>query len=291
MRLFITGGTGFVGRWLCRALDGHSLLVLTRQPAEARLPSPCQIVAGDLDGIPAWEDTLRRFRPQVCVHLAWEGLPDYSLAACMRNFQAGLKLFQALHNVRCSRVVVAGTCWEYGSLTGCVNEDQIPDTLGLFAAFKTAQRLAFESLLASTGAELLWARPFFIYGPGQRTTSLIPSVFRALEAGRVPQIQNPDAINDFVFVEDVARGLVTLATGSVSPGTYNLASGQPSRVRDVVNLIARLMNSHEIYPPETQAGSGFWADLTRTKRECGWQPRITLEEGIRRTGDAYKVTA
>jgi nucleoside-diphosphate-sugar epimerase len=301
MRLFITGGTGFIGKPLCAALAaGHELLVLKRSSPSPGTPGEgrgggSSFLQGDLSAVAALESPLRAFAPQACIHLAWAGLPDYSLKMSRQNFQWGLDLLDLLKTIGCARLTVTGTCFEYGTLTGQLAEDAQPQKQGLFAAFKAAQRLVARSLSADGGTSLIWARPFFVYGPGQRATSLIPSCIAALAAGRNPEIKSPDVVNDFIYVDDVAAGLAALTTGRAPAGTYNLGSAMPIRVRDVVNLVAREMNQPEVYPqenhgPDAPATSGFWSDQSRTRAATGgWEPRVSLEEGIRRTIAAWKA--
>jgi nucleoside-diphosphate-sugar epimerase len=300
MRLFITGGTGFIGKPLCAALAGHELLVLKRispspgTPGEGR-GGGIHVLQGDLSNAAALDRPLRDFTPQACIHMAWAGLPDYSLKMSRQNFQWGLDLLDLLKTIGCPRVTVTGTCFEYGTLTGQLAEDAQPQKQGLFAAFRAAQRLVARSLCADSGTSLIWARPFFVYGPGQRATSLIPSCIAALAAGRKPEIKSPDVVNDFIYVDDVAEGLAALTTGQAPAGTYNLGSGIPMRVRDVVNLVAREMNQPQVYPqgnhaPDARSTSGFWSDQARTRAVTGgWEPRVSLEEGIRRTIAAWKA--
>jgi dTDP-6-deoxy-L-talose 4-dehydrogenase (NAD+) len=314
MRILLTGGTGFIGQPTCDALAGHELLVLTRRdtgvpPVRTTRPDGATLLHGDLFDLRAIEPQIRAFSPDAAIHLAWSDLPDYSLPVCQKNFNAGLDLFRLLRDGKCPRVVVSGTCFEYGNLTGPVAEHMQPTKQGLFAAFKSAQRLVATSVLADSATALLWARPFFVYGPGQRATSLIPSAIAALAAGGKPDIRSPDAVNDFVYVDDVARGLAALATSAAPCGTYNLGSATPTRVRDVVNLVARGLNLSDVYPSSTGvsrmipssagpenhrrdacATNGFWADLTDTLQSTHWRPQVSLEEGIRLTLAAWKAS-
>jgi nucleoside-diphosphate-sugar epimerase len=277
MRIFVTGGTGFVGRAVCRQLARrHDLLLLTRLTS-ATVPGTALV--GDLFDQATFTAAMRRFAPERCVHLAWQGLPDYSAGNSRRNLDAGLALFAALRDTPCSRVVGIGSCWEYGDLQGTVSESMAPSRPGMFAACKTALCGIGGTLLADAGISLAWLRPFFIYGPGQRTTSLIPSCIEAAATGLSPTLRTPDAVNDFVHVDDVAAATAAVVEAEQSTGVYNVGSGTPSRVADVANLVCRLMGRPAPFPEGT-GGEGCWADIARLRCDTKWAPRISLDEGV-----------
>ena len=94
-----------------------------------------------------WKSAVRDFEPAGLPAPGLGGIARLSPATSLKNFQAGLGLFQLLREIGCPRLVVTGTCFEYGDLSGCLAEDRHPQTQGLFAAFKAAQRLVATSLL------------------------------------------------------------------------------------------------------------------------------------------------
>lgn len=287
MKVFVTGGSGFIGRRVVRLLDGHDVLVLSR--SGTTLPGATTVV-GDLDTPVEWSGTVRSFSPELCIHLAWRDIPDYSVTTCIANVNASLQLFQLLAEIRCQRVFAAGTCWEYGAVQGAVSEADEPGPRRVFPAAKRAVQELASAILADAEVPLVWGRLFFVYGPGQRDASLIPSCYNALAAGDVPDLRTPDAVNDFVHVDDVARAIVALTFSSSAVGVYNIGSGVPSHVGRVVNTIAARLGA----PPPcvlkaTPADNGFWANLTRLRSAIDWRPEIDVEQGVSQMVDALRA--
>ncbi len=237
-------------------------------------------------------ETVRKFSPEACVHLAWAGLPDYSLARCMENFNLGVELIKELSDTGCQKIFVAGTCWEYGDLQGQVRESDPTRVTNLFASFKTSLRLVAESLMAPRKQDLIWGRLFFIYGPGQRKTSLIPSCYNALSHDQPFSVNTPNAVSDFIHVSDAARAIKTLIESTGVSGIFNIGSGVPATAAEVCQLVSRCLNKNGSVPDGVTAEKrGMWADVSLIKARTGWTPQLSLEAGIQQTVAGWKGDA
>lgn len=288
MRVFVTGATGFIGSYLVPLLisRGHQVAVLSRSPFLAPT-NGVTVIAGDLQNIDAWQNQLKEFAPDAAVHLAWLGLPDYGAQLCVKNLNFGIQLYQALLAIGCQKIITTGTCWEYGSLTGRVSVNDHPAMTNLFAATKTGLRLIGSAMAQEKNAAFIWARLFFVYGAGQRQTSLIPTMITQGCSGQSPQVRNPMAANDFVYVQDVAEALLALISANACPPLVNIGSGQATYVSDVAELVFSSIQRGKTEPPAFKNvpkdhPSAFWADLSEM-RDLGWQPRYDLYRGIQET--------
>jgi nucleoside-diphosphate-sugar epimerase len=282
MRIFVTGASGFIGRNLLPLLDCHEILCLNHSAHTGIYSTAQRTIRGDLNTSTSYSDELERFQPECCIHLAWGGHPDYSFQNCRTNLFASTDLFDVLGRLGCGKIFAVGSCWEYGARTGAMKERDQGVDLSLFAAHKTALQLIGQSNCAATGSRLTWGRVFFVFGPGQRPNSLIPSCFRSLKHGEAPKINSPLAINDFIHVADVAGAIRKLIENDDATGTYNIGSGRPFAVWEVVNLVAAEMGLAPVYhdmPPSTE---GIWADISRIGL-LDWQPELSLQVGISQT--------
>lgn len=292
MKIIITGASGFIGRPIVAALAaaGHDLLLLSR----IRRPDSAsqKWIQGDLSDTSSLRGTLKKFRPEGLIHLAWEGLPDYSEEVCNKNKKISTQLFTLLADIGCSALVGVGSCWEYHNPVGSIKEEAPCEREGSFSGAKAAIREYGELLSRERDVAFRWVRPFFVYGPGQRNNSLLPSLMTSLERNEKPTLLDPAVTLDFIYVDDVANALAAIIE-TTTPGAtlYNVGSGQPSIVRDIATLAAQEYGSSwrpELKNTETQSHTRFWADMEKMDREIGWSPAFTLQEGIRLTVADFK---
>lgn len=267
MRIAITGATGFIGQSLVARLRGNDVVAIGRQQ-HSWLPT----YITDLCDEKALTSVLRELKPDVFIHLAWQGIPDFSLAMCKRNYAMHRSVFNAVASSRVSRVIVTGTCAEYQGLSGRVSEENTGTELGLFAQTKLDIYRLMVQLLPEK--QHYWLRPFFVFGPRQRSGSLIPSVISGLKAGTKTVIQNPDAAQDFVHVDEVAQGICRFIDGSLDSGVYNLGTGQCVRVAQLVEWIEQAWFD-KAFSPYRPASQGISADTTKLVESLDWSPTLT----------------
>ena len=282
MRVLLTGATGFLGTRLLSMLGDHEVLCPSRNPS--RLPQRDGVIgiAADLTRDGNWTERVAAFKPEWCFHLAWEALPDYSLDRCRINLDAGLRVLDVSARAGVEKMVVGGSCWEYGSLSGPVSEDMVPGEVSVFAATKHALMSVLHSVTRDAAFQYRWARIFFVYGVGQRPTSPIPYLGRTYAEGLQPVVRQPSAVQDYVHVDDVAAALVALAACDARSGIFNVGSGRPTSVGHVANRTAEYFGAAHPFQSVPE-GEGYWADMTKTIACTGWRPQIGIDEGIDRT--------
>ena len=288
MRVLVTGGSGFIGRHLVPRLlaDLHQVMVLDRVPFGQQTDA-VHCVYKDLLNVDSYANEVRHFRPDVCIHLAWGGLPDYSLANCLLNLQASAIFSDFLFwETSCRRLIAAGSCAEYGNLQGSCVEDQDPDPLSHFSWAKQSVRRLLEHESCKHRADLVWLRPFYVYGPGQREDALVPSVARDLMTGKKPAPRFPNNANDFVSVVDVAELLARSIDSIIPAGVYNVGTGCLTRVITMCKIVAQQLgiefDEGTLEGPcgDEKTTNGAWADMKRTRRIFGWVPGAKVEKGI-----------
>jgi len=287
LRIFITGSDGFIGKHLIERLSnsGNELLLLTRK--EYKPETIAQLVVGDLNHPETYKDALLSFKPDAVIHLAWEGIPDYGIEMSIKNLIQGLQLANILSETGCKKILCTGSCWEYGKRKGRLNEKLVSKPFNLFTASKNSLRLMFDSVAKEKGMESVWTRLFYVYGPGQRKKSLIPHLIESANNKTLPNISDPNARHDFVFVQDVAEALDLLIQKGIKGGIYNIGSGELTSISEIKDIVFEqigydaLLNKAE--PKPTDSLREFYADISKINKKTGWKPKTEMATGIQKT--------
>lgn len=242
MRIFLTGGTGFIGSHVLKALltEGHSVVAMQYPGTSPVIPLECdpEWIEGSLeDSYSAVLQTCDAF-----VHLAAVGVNPQQATweNCFKwNVVASLNLWQQAVNAGIRRFVICGSCFEYGR--SAERYDFIPtdaplEPTGAYHASKAAATMAAMGLAVDFDLELLVVRPFHVYGEGEPPTRFWPALKKAALAGENFEMTFGEQIRDFIAVEDVAAKITDLLTNaelnSGHPVIKNLGNGVPVTLRD-----------------------------------------------------------
>jgi len=298
MRIFLTGGTGFIGRYVLKHLEkeGYNILLLTRASKEnfssIIKSKKVNIVSGNLTDIDKWKNKLIQFKPDTTIHLAWEGIPDYGIETSIKNLKCGLSLFEKLASLGCKKIICTGSCWEYGQNQGKISENLLVKSSNAFTTAKNALHCLGREIAKENNMQLIWTRLFYVYGPGQRENSLIPYIIKCVKEGKELKIKTPSARNDFIYVEDVAKAIVAILKKCNQNTVYNVGSGYLTSIQDITNIIYNELNfkhksKDDLSKTEKNCYDNFWADISKIKKELEWGPKISIHEGIKKMIFSY----
>lgn len=272
MKIVITGATGFIGRHVRNALGqtDHKVSLVVRDPQRVGKKSANEeIIVADLGQ--ARTDWFELFgEPDAVLHLAWGGLPNYTDNYHVDvEFPMQSRFLTAIIDSGLKKLVVTGTCYEYGLVSGAVSESQETHPNTPYGIAKDRLRTELIELQSTQSFDLTWARVFYPYGEGQSEHSLYRQLMRAISNNEKEfAMGSGRQVLDFIHVEKVAKALLVCVTTCNCLGIVNIGSGKPQRVSDFV--LDQIQNFHSNIIPRFGTISAreyepvsFWSDNSR----------------------------
>jgi nucleoside-diphosphate-sugar epimerase len=288
MRVLVTGGTGFVGRHAVKSLlaSGHIVVCTSRAPQR---DTNVEWIDSDLLKPGEAARVVHVANPDAILHLAWatEHGKFWTDATNLAWVAASCELASAAlkHGVR--RFCASGTCFEYDwPPQGDCDEAKTPAANHhLYDTAKDSCRRALAAFASQYEISFAWGRMFLLYGPHEHPARLVPSVARAILAGRPAECSSGAGLRDFMDTRDAGAAIAALTISNVQ-GTVNIASGEPRKIADVARMIGDISGRSELIrlgaladrknePPR------ITAVVNRLRDEVGFRSSISLETGLR----------
>ena len=291
MRILVTGATGFIGLPLIHRLvgHGHSILALSRSPLIAE--KSIDWLRADLSIPKTYQDSIRSFEPEILIHLAWQDIPDFSFESSKNNLNQSLDFFSYIIGLGCcQKIIISGSCFEFNQLNGECLESDKGTPKDNFTWAKHSLRLWLEVECNKKDIQLGWMRIFYVYGPRQRSDSLIPTILTNLKNGKLPPIRTPSNSNDFVFIDDVIDAFSNATAIQFPSGIYNLGSKVSTSIFEVCSKAEMIVIGTDTLSQKLRdeivnksTSIDFWASCTRANEYLNWKSSTNIEEGIKKT--------
>jgi dTDP-6-deoxy-L-talose 4-dehydrogenase (NAD+) len=275
MKVAATGASGFIGRHVVKHLETRGISpTLVGRPGSSTSNEFARHQVIPMDIADAPPDAYDRLgRPEVLIHLAWGGLPNYSSTHHLeQELPAHRSFLEGLLSAGLGGLAVAGTCFEYGLQSGALREDMPTAPVTAYGKAKDELRTALERLRLVRPFNLTWARLFYLHGEGQAAGSLLPQLEKAIARGDATfNMSGGQQLRDYLSVDEAARYLVALALNGRDNGVVNVCSGSPVSVRELVEAVVRKHGSsiqlnlgHFPYP--NYEPMAFWGDRSKLTR-------------------------
>ena len=313
----VTGAYGMLGGRLVGALleRGERLVVLKRDRAVGSalelegLEPRCHVVHGDVADEALMARVVAEEEVGTIFHLAAQTIVGSARTAPSSTFHTNIKgtwaVMEAARLGGAQRVVVAASDKAYGSHDALpYTEDMALQPTFPYDVSKAATDLIARSYWHTFGLPVATTRFANIYGGGDLNPSrLIPELVAAALDGRAPRIRSDGTPErDYLYVQDAVAAYLAIADALDDPDpdrgargeAFNAGGGRPVSVREVVDTLGRAIGrplDATYDPANTIPGeiSRQYVDIAKIRRVCGWEPRVGLEEGLRRTYDWYEA--
>ena len=292
MKLLVTGGSGFIGSHVVdkAVAAGHEAIVFDTRES----PYGAETILGDVTNFD--EVAAAAAGCDAILHLAaMADVNEVAKAPVMTeavNAQGTLAVLEAARVANVRRVVYASTIWVYGEqVEGVATEDS---PLGIPRHFYTATKLAGEMYCHSYGElyglEHTILRFGIPYGPRAREAAVLPAFVIKAHAGEPLTIAGTgEQSRRFVYVEDLADGVVAALVPEAANRIYNLVGDESVTIREIAELVQQLVQPVEIVHLEGRKGDfpGVEVSGERAARELGWRATTSFADGARRYVDWF----
>ncbi len=296
-RVLLAGGTGFIGANLVRRLlgEGHKVHLLVRRGyAPWRIEEVREVLHlhevsltdGDM-----LKETVSKIRPEWVFHLAVQGAYAWQTdwrEMVRTNFLGAVNLVEACLAADVEVLVNTGSSSEYGFKDHAPSEDEYLDPNSYYAVTKASATLFCRYTAKVYGMRIPTLRLYSVYGPYEDPRRLIPTLILKGLDGELPALVQSDVARDFVYVDDVTEAYILAAREpKQEPGAiYNVGTGVQTTLKELVAVVRRLMRIAREPEwgsmPNREWDTAQWvADNRKIVHQLGWQPRYTLEEGLR----------
>jgi nucleoside-diphosphate-sugar epimerase len=301
----VTGGAGFIGSHLVRALleRGDQVRVLDDLSTGLRenlTDLDITLIEGDIRDLNAVREAVSgvshiyHLAALISVHASMEDPLDcYAV-----NLNGSLNILWAAHQAGVSRVVLTSSAAVYGDIDKRVDENIKIRPLSPYASSKLAMEQAAQLFASTSSLPTVSLRCFNVYGPRQSPDSpyaaVIPIFIHEMLEGRPPTIHGDgEQTRDFVFVEDVVRAFILATEMEEAHGdAFNIGGGASISILDLAQTLQQLIPDglDPIYAPPRLGDIRFSeADITRAESALGFRPTIDLKEGLQITVEWFQA--
>lgn len=259
-KIFLTGGSGFIGKNLVENLKiNHSLYLFKRGESVKR--------------------ALAKFSPDHIIHLAAEIYKEDDM------FDSNVVLtYELLKNslfTPFKSFIYVGSSSEYGRKKQPMKETDYLDPTNLYEATKGCASLLCQAFARKFNKPIMVARPFSVYGKYEPEHRFIPTLIRNITKGEPTRVSN--GTHDFIHVDDFIAGLRILMESPKCGEIYNFGTGVQHNNFEVVEKVERALKKQAIVQPVDRLrafDSDTWVADNKKALSLGWKVTKTLSEGL-----------
>lgn len=296
--VLVTGGFGFMGSHLVRRLHhlGAKVALIVRSSTNpwrlhdltpALYPYPADI--RDPDEV---MHCVKAIKPRIIFHLAAYGTnpeQDDRQEAMAINVHGTLNVLAAAQSCAVPRMVNVGSSSEYGNMPAPIREDAALQPLDIYGSSKAAATILAQQMAQDGPTTLITLRPFGVFGESEDPHKLFSYIILTTLKGGPVRLTTCEQYRDYCYVGNVVDGLLLAATvPQIQHNVFNIGTGQGRPLHDYIELIREALPTppHILYGARAQRGRERLApipDIGRIQEQWGWNPRVSLEEGIEQT--------
>ena len=290
MKILITGGSGFIGNEVLNLLKNERYKVLSLYRNIIKKKEHISYYKCDLFKPKTYITKIVNFNPEILIHLAWNGIPDFNKKNCDQNRKYSIKLINKIAKIKSiKKIIVAGSCFEIKYKKDSCSEKKLFDSNSNFTNAKYKIFRNLKEISKREKKKYYWLRIFYAYGPNQKNNSIIPYIYHSLKNKNLVTLKNPYNQLDFINTKDIARYFIKIIESKASSGIYNVGSGKSISIIKIFKFIKKILNKkNKKFIAENKKKNKFYSDTCKSKKTIKFIPKINIFKGIRQQLNSFK---
>lgn len=297
--VLVTGATGAIGVALCKKLlvEKKNIFVVCRPGSDRvkALPNDesIHVIYCDVSELLKLPEILNKIKIDAFYHFAWKntiGSGRNDMTSQISNIQYTIDAVHAAKALGCKVFIGSGSQAEYGRVEGILKPDTPTFPENGYGIAKLCAGKMSQIECDKLGIDHIWVRILSVYGPNDGSGTMVSGTIRALLKGQVPKLTQGLQKWDYLYSEDAADALYLCAVKGRNNAIYPLGSGQARPLKEYMEIIRDSIN------PALKLGLGeipygplqvmyLEADISDLKKDVGFTPKTSFEEGIKHTID------
>ena len=287
-RILVTGGNGYLGTFLVKALEKENANVFVASRNAELLYNHFAVDITDFDAI---HKVVQEIQPDVVFHLAANisRSRDFAIYNDMAkvNVTGTLNVLQALQNLD-AHFIFTSSSEIYGNNTSPFNENQLPKPVSPYSLSKVNAEMLIQTYCLNNNKKFTNLRIFNFYGEHMPEDFFIPQMINSLKREEDFLMTKGEQTRDFLYVDDVVQALLLTAKNTNSYNeTMNVCSGKGTKLNELAAAVNKKMNAKAkiIVGAIPYRDNEVWemiGDNSKIKQKLGFEPQVNLENGIQR---------
>jgi nucleoside-diphosphate-sugar epimerase len=304
MKVLITGANGFLGSNTVRHLlnANYEILALSKNSNNiSDIIHRIDFIKCNSENYFLHESKILDFCPNIVINFAWDGGNNYqdinSFNQFYKNIPLSLSLLEIINKQdNKPKFIGLGSFTEYGIIKSQARENQKENPINFYGLAKKQIKQITEIFCNLNSIEYNWIRPCYIYGPGDVSTRLIPSIINKILSNQEIILNSCETIIDYLYIDDFCLAIIDLIKSSAPNGVYNICSSNEYILKDILTSIQKNItnNTKIIFDKELDrkfSSNYICGSNKKIKRKTNWTPKIKIEDGIKNTINYYKEIA
>ena len=296
--ILVIGGTGFIGHHLLRATQRKGWQITSvslNPPSKERFVDSVRYLHFDLSDRSLVKKHLGKdfdYVVNLGGYINHQLFRDRGHKMIDTHFTALKYLLEILPRHKLKRFVQIGSSDEYGNASAPQHEELREEPISSYSLAKVASTHFLQMLYRTENFPSVILRLFLTYGPGQDTGRFLPQIFRGCLDDSAFPTSAGEQLRDFCYVDDtVCAILQALNVPKVDGEVFNIASGEPVSIREMIQKVCTLTRSgmpqYGVVPYRPLENMALYANISKAKQILQWEPTTSLDKGLQKTSNCF----